>query len=222
MESDVLGWQVVRRLGIAMAFVVVGMGVTPVRAAGLEASLPRAELLERALAAYRRVEGAGLLHRKLLTVIDYSLPSWDRRLWVLDPGHRRVLFHEFVAHGRGSATDESPEWAVRFGNEAASLRSSLGAFVTGATYTGKHGRSLELIGLDPGVNDKALERRIVMHPADYVSATFRATWGGRVGRSFGCPALDPAVAQPLIDSIRDGSVVYVGGAAPRIARADRQ
>ncbi|MCC6848008.1 MAG: murein L,D-transpeptidase catalytic domain family protein [Deltaproteobacteria bacterium] len=217
------GFGVVRRLGIAMALVVAVMGPGSVGAAGLEATLPRPELLDRALAAYRKIERAGLLHRKLLTVIDYSLPSWDRRLWVLDPARLRVLFHEFVAHGRGSTTDDDPDRAVRFGNEAASLRSSLGAFLTGGTYAGKHGHSLALIGLDPGVNDKAFERRIVMHPAAYVSAAFRATWGGRVGRSLGCPALDPAVARPLIDSISEGSVVYVGGAAsPRLRRAARQ
>lgn len=175
---------------------------------------PRRDLLERALAAYHRVESAGLLRTKLLTVIDYSLPSWDRRLWVVDPAQLRVLFHEFVAHGRGSTTDDNPDFAVRFGNEEASLRSSLGTFLTGATYTGTHGHSLELIGLDPGINDKAFERRIVMHPANYVSARFRATWGGRVGRSFGCPALDPAVSGKLIDRIQDGSLVYVDGAAP--------
>ena len=140
---------------------------------------------------------------------------------MLDPLRLRVLFHEFVAHGRGSTTDDNPDWAVRFGNDEASLRSSLGAFVTGKTYTGKHGHSLELIGLDPGVNDKALARRIVMHPADYVSAEFRAQRGGRVGRSWGCPALDPAVAAPLIDSISEGSLVYVGGTAgpSQVARA---
>jgi hypothetical protein len=204
----------VRRLGVAVMLAVIALGPSVVRAATIDDGLPRAELLDRALAAYHRLEDAGMLHRKLLTVIDYSLPSWNRRLWVLDPLQLRVLFHEFVSHGRGSATDEDPDWAVRFGNESASLRSSLGTFVTGNTYTGKHGESLELIGLDPGVNDKARERRIVMHPADYVSAEFRAERGGRVGRSWGCPALDPAVARPLIDSIRDGSLVYVGGAAP--------
>ena len=93
------------------------------------------------------------------------------------------------------------------------MRSSLGTFLTGATYTGKHGTSLELIGLDPGVNDKAMERRIVMHPAAYVSAGFRAARGGRVGRSWGCPALDPAVAPAIIDCIRNGSLLYAGGAA---------
>lgn len=221
MTGDVRGRQLVRRLAIAVTLVVVGFGPGSARAAGFDAALPRPDLLERALAAYRRIESAGLLHRRLLTVIDYSLPSWDRRLWVLDPLRLRVLFHEFVAHGRGSTTDDNPDWAVRFGNDEASLRSSLGAFVTGKTYTGKHGHSLELIGLDPGVNDKALARRIVMHPADYVSAEFRAQRGGRVGRSWGCPALDPAVAAPLIDSISEGSLVYVGGTAgpSQVARA---
>ena len=190
--------------------------------AGDDGLLPRRDLLERAIAAYHRVESAGLLRTKLLTVIDYSLPSWDRRLWVLDPAQLRVLFHEFVAHGRGSTTDDNPDYAVRFGNEDASLRSSLGTFLTGATYTGTHGHSLELIGLDPGINDHAFERRIVMHPADYVSAGFRSTWHGRVGRSWGCPALDPAVAGQLIDRIQDGSIVYVDGAAPaRVAASAR-
>jgi hypothetical protein len=180
-----------------------------------DAALPRPEVLDRALAAYRRLESAGLLRTKLLTIIDYSLPSWDRRLWVLDPrAQLRVLFHEFVAHGRGSATDDDPDRAVRFGNEAASLRSSLGAFLTGATYTGTHGHTLELYGIDGGVNDKAFERKIVMHPAEYVSAAHRAFFGGRVGRSWGCPALDPAVATELIDRIQNGSLLYADGAAP--------
>jgi hypothetical protein len=77
-----------------------------------------------------------------------------------------------------------------------------------------HGHSLELYGLDPGVNDQAFARRIVMHPADYVSAAFRATWGGRVGRSWGCPALDPAVSTDIIDRIQNGSLLFVDGPAP--------
>ncbi len=174
-------------------------------------SLPRRDLLEGALAAYRRVQRAGILHTPLLTVIDYSLPSSERRLWVLDPDRLRVFFHEFVAHGRGSTTDEDADRAVRFGNDPASHRSSLGTFLTGETYTGKHGHSLTLIGLDAGVNDRAVERRLVMHPADYVSASFRAQREGRIGRSWGCPALDPAVAPAIIDRIQDGSVVYVAG-----------
>jgi hypothetical protein len=199
----------VRVLVFAVLTVLAASATAP--ASTDDGLLPRPDLLQSALTAYHRLDRAGVLTTKLLTVIDYSLPSWERRLWVLDPRHGlRVLFHEFVAHGRGSATEDDPDHAVSFGNEPSSLRSSLGAFLTGQTYAGEHGRSLELVGLDPGVNDKAFERRIVMHPADYVSAAFRAKWGGRVGRSWGCPALDPAVASAVIDRIGAGSLLYAG------------
>ena len=174
--------------------------------------LPRAELLHRALATYRELDAAGRVRNPVLTVIDYGLPSSRRRLWVLDPKTEQVRFHEFVAHGRGSADARDPGRAVRFGNEPASRRSSLGAFLTGAAYVGTHGYSLELTGLEPGVNDRAVERRIVIHPADYAGAEFRKAHG-RLGRSFGCPALDPKVSRAVIDAIRDGSVLYVGAAA---------
>ena len=174
-------------------------------------TLPRRELLDDALAAYHRVEQAGLVRTHLLTIIDYSLPASERRLWVIDADRLRVLFHELVAHGRGSATDGDPERAVWFGNDPSSRRSSLGTFLTGETYTGSHGHSLELVGLDPGVNDHAIERRIVIHPAAYVTMAHRARWG-QIGRSWGCPALDPAVASAVIDTIQDGSVVYAAAA----------
>ena len=193
---------------IALTLVV---GTRATYADSADGDLPRPDLLDAALAAYHRVEATGLLQNQLLTIIDYSLPSTARRLWVMDAPRRRVLFHEFVAHGSGSAAEEQPEWAVQFGNEPESRRSSLGTFLTGETYTGTHGHSLELIGLDPGLNDRAFERRIVMHPAPYVSATYRALKAGRVGRSWGCPALDPAVAASVIDRIQEGSVVYVAG-----------
>ena len=175
--------------------------------------LPRADLLARALAAYQRLESLGAVRNPILTVIDYALPSSQPRLWVIAPDTRQVLFHEFVAHGRGSSDEADPDRAVRFGNDPESHRSSRGTFLTGNTYTGQHGHSLELIGLERGQNDRAFERRIVMHPADYVSAAFRAQSGGRLGRSWGCPALDPAVARPIIDRIQGGSVLYVDGAS---------
>ncbi|HEY8494580.1 MAG TPA: murein L,D-transpeptidase catalytic domain family protein [Myxococcota bacterium] len=187
-----------------------------------ELPLPRAELLERALAAYRRVAASGRVTNPLLTVIDYSLPSSLRRLWVLDPATGRVLAHEYVAHGRGSAHPDDPARAVAFGNEPESHRTSLGTFLTGATYTGRHGLALELDGLDPGVNDRARERRIVIHGADYVGEAFRARSGGWVGRSFGCPALAPDVARDVIERIRGGSVLFAdapGVAEPELLQA---
>jgi len=190
---------------MALVLAILCASATPARAAQ-----PRPDLLRRALAAYRQVDATGLVHNRLLTVVDYRLPSSQRRLWVLDPATGVVRFHEFVAHGRGSADADDPDRAVRFGNAPASRRSSLGTFLTGPAYAGQHGYSLELVGLDPGVNDRAAERRIVIHPAEYVSAEFRRKSGGRVGRSWGCPALDPVVSRSVIDAIRDGSVVFVG------------
>ncbi len=203
----------VRCAALALAL-TVGLGAPGACVASASDALPRRPVLDVAVAAYKRIQAAGLLHTPLLTIIDYSLPSTEKRLWVLDPQRLRVLFNDYVAHGRGSATEEQPELAVQFGNEPESRRSSLGTFLTGQTYVGMHGYSLELYGLDPGLNDRAFERKIVMHPAPYVGAEYRAVKEGRVGRSWGCPALDPAVAGAIIDRIQDGSVVYVAGPTP--------
>lgn len=140
----------------------------------------------------------------LLTIIDYSVPSTQARLWVLDLAKRRQLYRELVAHGRGSGDD----LAVRFSNEPGSHQSSLGLFLTGEAYSGSNGYSLRLDGLEPDVNDRARERAIVMHGAPYVStAVARAM--GRLGRSWGCPALRTGVARHVIDAIKGGSLVFV-------------
>jgi hypothetical protein len=163
----------------------------------------RPEVLRLALAARERAVAGGVPARPVLTVIDYSLASRERRLWVLDLAHARVLAHELVAHGRGSGDDR----ARRFSNRPGSLQSSLGTFVTGPVYRGRHGRSLRLRGLDPGVNDQAEARAIVVHGAPYVSETV-ARKLGRLGRSQGCPALSPDVAARVIDLIRGGTVLF--------------
>jgi hypothetical protein len=115
----------------------------------------------------------------------------------------QVLFNELVAHGRRSGET----LARAFSNTPGSHQSSLGAFVTGSTYIGRHGVSLRLLGLEPGINDRAEERAIVMHAADYVSEDVIRRQG-RLGRSHGCPAVRPAVARSLIESIRDGTLVF--------------
>jgi hypothetical protein len=139
----------------------------------------------------------------VLTLIDYSRPSTERRLWVLDLATRRVLFEELVAHGKNTGEN----LAKLFSNAPGSLQSSLGLYLTGTTYTGRNGYSLRLLGLEPGVNDRALERAIVVHGADYLE---RATADrlGRLGRSWGCPAVPRRVAQALIDTIKGGSFVF--------------
>jgi hypothetical protein len=160
-------------------------------------------VLARALRAFTLARVRNEVRRNVLTVIDYRLPSNQKRLWVLDLERRSVLFHELVAHGEATGR----EWAAFFSNDVGSHKSSLGAFVTGTTYVGRHGYSLRLLGLEPGINDRALERAIVIHGADYVSPDFIRRYG-RLGRSWGCPALPVDVAEPLIDAIKDGSLVF--------------
>jgi L,D-transpeptidase-like protein len=141
--------------------------------------------------------------RELLTVIDYSLPSTERRLWVLDRVSGTVLWHELVAHGSGTGEN----LATAFSNRDGSRQSSLGLFLTEETYQGRNGLSLRMRGLEPGVNDLARQRAIVMHGAPYVSEEFVRAHG-RLGRSWGCPALPLDVSAQVIDRVRGGSLVF--------------
>lgn len=138
-----------------------------------------------------------------LTVIDYSVPSTDERLWVFDLQTRALLHEELVAHGQGSGGNVPNA----FSNQDESHQSSLGLFVTKDTYVGKNGYSLRLDGLDDGFNDRALQRAIVMHGAPYVSGTF-ARAQGRLGRSWGCPALREGIARKVIDRVKGGSLLF--------------
>ncbi len=159
--------------------------------------------LRHALAALACARSRGLFEDSTLTLIDYSRPSSVRRLWVIDAATGRIRFHEFVAHGRGSGEVR----ASHFSNVEGSRQSSLGLFRTAETYQGRHGYSLRLDGLEPGVNDHARDRAIVMHGADYVTPRVVAQFG-RVGRSWGCPAVDSAINRELIDTIRGGTAVF--------------
>lgn len=168
------------------------------RAAGLPA-----EPLGLALRAFACGRADGLFETPTLTLIDYSRPSSEPRLWVLDLARGEVRFHELVAHGRESGA----RLAHAFSNVAGSLQSSLGLFRTAETYRGRHGYSLRLDGLEPGVNDRARDRALVVHGADYATPAFVAEHG-RLGRSWGCPALDPRVHRAVIDAIRGGTAVF--------------
>jgi len=165
--------------------------------------LPRKPVLDLALRAYACGEALGYFRQPLLTVIDYSLPSVEPRLWVLDVRSKRVLSQELVAHGRNSGDN----FAVAFSNEPGSLQSSLGLFRTEDTYEGQHGYSLRLSGLEAGINDLAEERKIVMHGAPYVNLAVAAKHG-RLGRSWGCPALPLGAHRRVIDRIKEGSAVF--------------
>lgn len=138
-----------------------------------------------------------------LTVIDYSRPSVEQRLWVFDMRDGSLLYRELVAHGRNTGEN----MATQFSDAMNSRQSSIGLFVTDDTYVGANGYSLRLDGLERGFNAHARERAIVMHGAPYVDASL-ATTQGRIGRSWGCPALREAVARQVIDTIRDGGVIF--------------
>jgi hypothetical protein len=138
-----------------------------------------------------------------LTVIDYSKPSTAERMWVYDLRARKLLYQELVAHGQGSGANHS----TLFSNVPDSRQTSLGLFLTRDTYVGSNGYSLRLDGLDEGFNDRARDRAIVMHGAWYVSSEF-ARRQGRLGRSWGCPAVREAVAHELIDVVKDGSLLF--------------
>jgi hypothetical protein len=176
---------------------------TPARlAVAAERAGLRPEVLRLALRAHVRATVQQLTSRPLLTVIDYSLGSREKRLWVLDLDRGTVLARELVAHGRNTGED----MAERFSNAPGSLQSSLGVFLTGDTYSGKHGLSLRLRGLE-NVNDKAEARAIVVHGADYVNDSIGRQLG-RLGRSQGCPALSREAAPRIIRLIQRGTVLF--------------
>jgi len=140
----------------------------------------------------------------ILTIIDYTKASHEKRLFVIDLKNDCILYNTLVAHGKNSGI----HYAEKFSNINQSLMSSPGFFSTAETYIGKHGYSLKLDGLEKGVNDKARERLIVIHGANYVSENFIAKHG-RIGRSWGCPALPPDLSKVVIDMIREGSCLYI-------------
>lgn len=161
------------------------------------------QAFESALTAMHGVWGK-LSNYDLITIADFSKPSSSKRLFVIDLNKRQVLFQSYVAHGRNSGED----YATSFSDEMSSYQSSLGCYITGETYTGNNGYSLRLDGEEPGFNTHARERAIVMHGADYVSEAFIRD-NGRLGRSFGCPAVPVALAQPIINTIKGGTCLFI-------------
>lgn len=161
------------------------------------------KILKLASLAFQRAKQEGLVNRPIVTIIDYSKPSFEKRLWVVDLESKRVLFNTLVAHGKNSGADV----AHKFSNKYQSLASSIGVFLTGHTYLGHNGYSLTMEGLEQGINDNAKARHIVFHPANYVSKDYVANTG-RIGRSWGCPALSPQIAHQVINTIKDGTLVF--------------
>ncbi|UOQ70792.1 murein L,D-transpeptidase catalytic domain family protein [Hymenobacter cellulosilyticus] len=172
---------------------------------GLTQSGLSLSVFRQALIGYYNLQQRGLAStaKPLLTVIDFSRSSRLKRLWVIDLKKQRVLFHTLVAHGKNTGE----EFAKAFSNKNGSEQSSIGFYVTGNTYTGKHGLSLKLQGLEPRYNSNAASRAVVVHGAEYVCEDF-VRQHGRLGRSQGCPALPTAQASSIIRAIKGGSVIY--------------
>ncbi len=166
--------------------------------------LPSREVFNLAIQGWNKMKGN--LKSKVLTVIDFSLPSTAKRMWVIDPEKGEVLLNSVVSHGRNSGD----LMANTFSNVPESFKSSLGFYKTAETYSGKHGYSLRLDGLEKGFNDQARNRAIVIHGADYAREEF-AESVGRLGRSLGCPALPSELSAQAIDLIKDGSLLFIFG-----------
>ena len=172
-------------------------------AAAIDAGVSQ-DVLGLALAAVNCAVASGdITAPPTLTLIDYSRPSTQQRLWVIDLRTGGIRFHELVAHGKGTGEN----LAEHFSDDMNSHQSSLGLFVARDTYVGSNGYSLRLDGLEPGFNSRARERAIVIHGASYVDEGFAAKQG-RLGRSWGCPALREAIARDVIDFVRDGGVIF--------------
>lgn len=170
--------------------------------AGKAPDLDRSVLVH-AVSAMQCALNHGAEAAERLAVIDFSLPSSEPRLWIFDLAKKQLLLADYVAHGNGSGNN----FATRFSNINGSHQSSLGLFRAAESYHGKHGYSLRMDGLEPGVNDRARERAIVIHGADYVDPSWITTQG-RIGRSQGCPAVRPEIAGKVIDSLKGGQFVF--------------
>lgn len=171
--------------------------------------MPQFPLFKKALLGYYNLLAQGEIeNRNTLTIIDFSLPSDKKRLWIVDLEKKEVLHHDLVAHGRNTGNVK----AEHFSDTPNSHMSSLGFYVTGETYYGKHGFSLRLEGMEAGFNKNAFARAIVVHGADYVSQDFIKR-NGRLGRSYGCPAVSRDISDRVINAIKNKSCMFIYASA---------
>jgi hypothetical protein len=184
----------------------------PVQAQGVDAQIRQLtrqaptlnpHVLRLGLRAYEKIRKAGWDQRQMLTIVDYSKPSSEARLWVLNLRNNRVLFNDYVSHAKKSGD----RFARRFSNQYNSFQSSLGVFLATRPYFGRSGYSLRLVGLEKGINDRVFSRHIVFHGSKYVTQQFVRRYR-RVGRSWGCFAVSPRIIYRLINTIKGGTLVF--------------
>ncbi len=171
----------------------------------LEKSKPAFDLYQKGMIGYYNLLASGKkISNEKLTIVDFRLSSNLKRMWVIDLKSNKVLYYRLVAHGKNTGG----EYAKSFSNIRNSNQSSVGFYLTGENYYGKHGLSLRLDGMESGFNDKARERAIVMHSANYVSKDFSKKVG-RLGRSFGCPAIALKDHKEIIRGLANKSVLFI-------------
>src|SRR5690606_22328256 len=157
-----------------------------------------------ALTGYNKLDEEQKITNKLLTIVDFSLPSTEKRMWILDVENNSVLYHTYVSHGQNTGGN----MATKFSNTPNPLQSSLGFYVTAETYYGKNGLSLFIDGMEEEFNSKARERYVVIHGADYAKEDSIKRLG-RLGRSYGCPAVPTEVSIEIIELIKEGSALFI-------------
>jgi hypothetical protein len=167
-------------------------------------SVPNLKSFKNGMIGYYKLADKNLIDKQILTIIDFSLSSKKERMWVMDVSKNKILYHTVVAHGKNTGN----EFATKFSNTKNSKQSSLGFFITGETYFGKNGLSLFIDGMEKQFNSNARERYVVIHGAKYANPSAIKNLG-RLGRSYGCPALPTAISQEIINLIKNKSVLYI-------------
>jgi hypothetical protein len=181
-----------------------GSGIDSLYSRLCDAGIPEKALKISLLMNRKLLDEGRIKNNSIITIVDYTKPSGVNRFFVIDVNSGRLLYQTLVAHGKNSGE----ELATSFSNSLKSYKSSLGFYITGKSYIGRHGYSLFLDGIEKGINDKARERAVVIHGAHYVSPEYIASHG-RLGRSFGCPALPVDMAQKIIDTIKENSLLFI-------------
>ena len=195
---------------IVGSFICVGAlaSTTPVdttnQTTPIDDTHPSPQALKFAINAYQwALEHNQVKNPNILTVVDFNLPSYDKRLWVINLKKDEIMIHTYVAQGKNTGAI----YATRFSNRPESLESSPGIYTTGNEYMGEHGHSLRINGLEAGINNNAYSREIVIHPASYVTSAFIKA-NGYAGRSWGCFAVSPRLADRIITKLKNGTVLF--------------
>lgn len=169
-------------------------------------SRPAYDVFQKGINGFKKLKMEGKIpnNKNIISIIDFRLASSEKRMWIIDINSLEVLHHTYVAHGKNTGV----KYAKKFSNTPESLQSSLGFYVTAESYYGKHGLSLRLDGQENGFNNNARKRAVVLHSADYASPGFVQSQG-RLGRSFGCPAIPPKDHKKIVNLIKEGNCLFI-------------